>query len=165
MLQSLAISMCLWLHIQSRLLILLFCRSGVYRRDNDTKVSKHVAVYITQRYCCDIYLYNIIVHLLVIIKTVLVCVLQITSFSRTASSANPTNSKSSPLSQYLSRLRTRITLSSPPAYYTSRLSCTASFNHVDNTWQKSQLVYIPIILNIQMIHAHSHTTINTTCGH
>ena len=32
------------------------------------KVSKHVAVLITQRDCCDIYCYDVIVHLLVITK-------------------------------------------------------------------------------------------------
>ena len=68
MLQSHAIGICLWLHIQSHLSMLLLCWSGVYWHGDDTKASKHVAVQITQRDCYDICFYNTIVHLLVIIK-------------------------------------------------------------------------------------------------
>jgi hypothetical protein len=42
----------------------------VVNSDDDTKVSKHVGVYITERHCCDIYFCDIIVHLLVIIKII-----------------------------------------------------------------------------------------------
>jgi len=53
-----------------------FHHQGVYNQcqclaelpDDDKKVSKHGGVYITQSDCCDIYVYYIIEHLLVIVK-------------------------------------------------------------------------------------------------
>jgi len=44
MLQSHAISICLWLHIQSHLLMSFLSRCGVYWHGDDMNVSEHVAV-------------------------------------------------------------------------------------------------------------------------
>jgi hypothetical protein len=51
--------MCLLLHIQSPLLMLLCCSDVCKLSDDDTKMSKHVGVYITQIDSHDIHFYDI----------------------------------------------------------------------------------------------------------